>query len=35
MENKQTHSLDEPDVVVDTKSLFNIDVDFEVKGFSK
>ena len=35
MENKQTHSLDEPDVVVDTKSLFNIDLDFEVKGFSK
>ena len=35
MENKQTHSLNEPDVVVDTKSLFNIDVDFEVKGFSK
>ena len=35
MENKQTHSLDEPDVVVDTKSLFNIDVDFEVKGFSE
>ena len=35
MENKQTHSLDEPDVVVDTKSLFSIDVDFEVKGFSK
>ena len=35
MENKQTHLLDEPDVVVDTKSLFNIDVDFEVKGFSK
>ena len=35
MENKQTHSLDEPDVAVDTKSLFNIDVDFEVKGFSK
>ena len=35
MENKQTHSLDEPDVVVDTKKLFNIDVDFEVKGFSK
>jgi len=35
MENKQTHSLDKPDVVVDTKSLFNIDVDFEVKGFSK
>ena len=35
MENKQTHSLDEPDVVVDTKKLFNMDVDFEVKGFSK
>ena len=35
MENKQKHSLDEPDVVVDTKSLFNIDVDFEVKGFSE
>ena len=35
MENKQTHSLDEPDVVVDTKSLFNIDLDFEVKEFSK
>ena len=35
MENKQTHSLDEPDIVVDTKSLFNIDVDFEVKKFSK
>ena len=35
MENKQTHSLDEPDVVVDTKKLFNIDVDFEVKGYSK
>ena len=35
MENKQTHSLDEPDVVVDTKSLFNIDVDFEVKDFQK
>ena len=35
MENKQTHSLDEPDVVVDTKSLFNINVYFEVKGFSK
>ena len=35
MENKQTHTLEEPDVVVDTKSLFNIDLKFEVKGFSK
>ena len=35
MENNQTHTLDEPDVVVDTKKLFNIDVDFEVKRFSK
>ena len=35
MENKQTHSLDKPDTIVDTKKLFNIDIDFEVKGFSK
>ena len=35
MENKQTHSLDKPDIIVDTKKLFNINIDFEVKGFSK
>ena len=33
--NKITHSQNEPDLVIDTKTIFNIDINFEVKGFSK
>ena len=33
--DKITHSQNEPDLVIDTKKIFNIDINFEVKGFSK
>ena len=33
--DKITHSQNEPDLVIDTKTIFNIDINFEVKGFSK
>ena len=33
--DKITHSQNEPDLVIDTKKIFNIDINFEVKGFSE
>ena len=33
--DKITHSQNEPDLVIDTKTIFNIDINFEVKGFSE
>ena len=33
--DKITHSQNKPDLVIDTKKIFNIDINFEVKGFSK
>ena len=33
--DKITHSQNEPDLIIDTKKIFNIDINFEVKGFSE
>ena len=35
LNDKITHSQNEPDLVVDTKKIFNIEINFEVKGFSE
>ena len=32
---KLTHTQNEPNIVIDTKKVFNINIDFEVKGFSE
>ena len=33
--DKITHSQNEPDLIIDTKKIFNVDINFEVKGFSE
>ena len=33
--NSKTNEMSEPNVVIDTKKVFNVDVNFEVRGFSK
>ena len=32
---KPKHKQNEPNIVIDTKKVFNVNIDFEVKGFSK
>ena len=33
--NKITHPQNEPDIIIDTKKIFGVEIDFEVKGFSE